>query len=170
MSNPGDRPDDVRIPFTDSEGSSGTAPALVVTTHDDPSLAGDLSSTTAYTRHNAQLVNSKPGLNVATHPPAHDPASPSLDPNLRQTKWGIFQVAYVVSSRPLLSLAMFAEYWRAAKVLPRFLKELWIVDWQSCLEYYIWTLWLIIAPSFSLCFAYLVLLNVRPPRQFVYFN
>ena len=164
MSNPGDRPHDVRLPFNDSEWSSGTAPALVVTTHDDPSLTGNPSSTIAYSHHNAHLVNAKPGLNVATHPPAHDPAPPSIDPNLRQTKWGIFQVAYVVSSKPLLSLAMFSEYWRAAKVLPRFLKELWTVDWQSCLEYYVWTLWLIIAPSFSLCFSYLVLLNVGLPH------
>ena len=170
MSNPDDRPHEVRIPFTDSEGSSGTASALVVVTHDDASLASDPSSPIACTCHNAQLVDTKPGLNVATHPPAHDPASPSVDPNLRQTKWGIFQVAYVVSSNSFISLAMFAEYWRAAKVLPRFLKELWIVDWKSCLEYYVWTLWLIIAPSFSLCFAYLVLSNVRPPLRFVYFN
>ena len=161
MSDADDTPHDVRIPFTHSEGSSGTAPALVVATHDGPPPGGDPSSSIADTRPNVQVIM-QPGRDVPTHPP-EDPAPSSLDPNLRQTKWGIFQVAYVVSSNPFLSLAMFSEYWRAAKVLPRFLKELWTVGWQSCLEYYVWTLWLIVSPSFSLCFAYLVLLNVRPP-------
>ena len=152
MSDPGDAPHEVRIAFTNSEGSSGTAPALVTP------LDGDIHSPIADTP-NVPVVDTKPGLDVATH---HDnPAQLPVDPNLRQMKWDIFQVAYVVSSNPFLSFAMLAESWKAAEVLPRFLKELWIVDWKSCLEYYVWTLWLIVSPSFSLCFAYLVLLNVR---------
>jgi hypothetical protein len=157
MSDPGDTPHEVRIPFTDSEGSSSTASALVATPPDD-----DPCSPIADTH--VRVVDTKPSLDVATHPLTDDSAPPSVDPSLRQTNWGIFQVAYVVSSNPFLSFTMFAEYWKAAEVLPRFLKELWTVDWKSCLEYYVWTVWLIVSPSFSLCFAYLVLLNVRPPR------
>ena len=154
------------IQFTPSGSSSGTAPPAV--THGEPPPASAPSSPIPGSPPDVQVVETpietKPSLEVATHSPPRDPQTASLvDPNLRQTTWGIFKVAYVVPSIHFLSFAMLAEYRRGGKVLYRLLKELWIVDWQHCLEYYACTFWLIVSPSFSLCFAYLVLLNVRPP-------
>lgn len=166
MSDPGDTLHHV-IQFTPSGSSSGTAPPSA--THDEPPPASTPSSSIPSSPSDVQVVENtveaKSSLDVATHSPARDPQAPPVDPNLRQTTWGIFKVAYVVPSIHFLSFAMLAEYWKGGKVLYRLLKELWIVDWQHCLEYYACTLWLIVSPSFSLCFAYLVLLNVRPPRS-----
>lgn len=158
MPDPEDPSHDVRIPVvTDSERSSGTGPALELATHADPSL--DTSSPVNDSPPKFQAIGTKSGLDVPTQALADDSAP--VDPNLRQTTWGIFQVAYVASSVPFLSFASLDEYRRGAKVLYRFLKEMWTIDWQSCLEYYAFTLWLIVSPSFSLCFAYLVLLNLE---------
>ena len=162
MPDPSDTPHHM-IPFTHSGSSSGTAPP--VATHDEPLAASAPSSQIPGCPADVQVVGTvetKSSLDVA---PARDPPHQTVDSNLRQTTWGIFKVAYVVPSIPFLSFAMLAEYWKGRKVLHRLLKELWIVDWQHCLEYYACTIWLIVSPSFSLCFAYLVLLNVGPPRS-----
>jgi hypothetical protein len=158
----GDTPHDLLIPFSDSEGSSsGTTPAPLRATHDDRYQAANAPSQVD-SPPNVQGVDAKSRVNVIAS--ANDPFA---DPNLRQTTWGIFQVAYDASSAPLPSFSIVAEYWTGGQFLFRFLKELWSVDSRLCFEYYICTLWMIVSPSFSLCFAYLVLLNVRPPPRFV---
>jgi len=76
--------------------------------------------------------------------------------------WGIFQVAYDSASprRSFFQLTDLRAYYKPSHMFLKFLKDLWYLDrWHSSLFYFS-TLWIIVAPAFSLYFAHVVISSV----------
>ncbi len=85
--------------------------------------------------------------------------------------WGIFQVAYDSASprRPFPHLTDLRAYYKPSRMFLKFLEDLWYMDrWHSSL-FYVSTLWVIVAPAFSLYFAHVVISSVSFHFLMAYF-
>jgi hypothetical protein len=100
--------------------------------------------------------------------PPTAPEISSLDGHrVRYLSWGIFTVA--CDDQDSVDYAFFSDIWQCCNLstykepflsFVRLLCDLWrIAPWQS-LEYYSYTMWMIISPAISSYFCYLVLNNV----------
>ncbi|PPQ91362.1 hypothetical protein CVT25_004129 [Psilocybe cyanescens] len=85
-------------------------------------------------------------------------------PRIRFTTWGIFDIVYEVSGPifpSFLSPSSLGAYQESFPSFLRLLKDLWGLCKWRCVHYYACMLWLALAPSVSLYFASLIILNVE---------
>lgn len=83
--------------------------------------------------------------------------------NVSYLAWGIFHIAYD-STTPTRTFLLLTDPWaycKPSRMFFKFLEELWYLDrWHSSL-FYLCTLWIAVAPAFSLYFAHIIISSAR---------